>query len=152
MQILHAFRIQAAALGALALLAGHASTAQELTSATVESWLARYERAWEARDAGLAADLFSENASYTEMPLAPPMVGRAAIRDYWTTVTADQREIEFESQVLAVDGNTGVAHWHAEFKLESSGARVTLDGVFVLTFDSSGRCESLREWWHAGGE
>jgi len=133
------------------MLAACTAGAQELTKSALEAWLARYEQAWETRDPARAAELFTETASYTEMPFDDPMVGRAAIRDYWTNVTADQRDVAFESQVIAVDGSTGVAHWRAEFRLESSGAGVTLDGVFVLTFDAMGRCESLREWWHAGG-
>jgi uncharacterized protein (TIGR02246 family) len=138
-------------LCAAVILANGAACAQNLNSDALQSWLARYERAWETRDASLAADLFTENASYHEMPFDDPMIGRAAIRDYWARVTADQRDVQFESQVLAVDGNTGVAHWHADFKLESNGATVTLDGVFVLTFDAAGRVQSLREWWIADG-
>jgi hypothetical protein len=56
--------------------------------------------------------------------------------------------IDFKSDVIAVEGNVGVAHWSATFKTESSGDDVQLDGVFVLTFDSSGLVSSLREWWH----
>ena len=44
----------------------------------------------------------------------------------------------------------GVAHWSAVFKLESTGKRVALDGVFVLTFNAAGQCTLLREWWQAG--
>jgi hypothetical protein len=50
--------------------------------------------------------------------------------------------------VIAVNGNTGVAHWSAKFRLASTGAMIELDGVFVLEFDANGQCTSLREWWH----
>jgi len=63
-------------------------------------------------------------------------------------VTADQREVQFESTNIAVNGNTGVAHWKATFKLQSTGATISLDAVFVLEFAASGECQSLREWWH----
>ncbi len=74
--------------------------------------------------------------------------GRAGIEEYWRGVTADQRDVQFESQVIAVNGNTGVAHWSAKFRLQSSGATIELDGVFVLEFNESGECSLLREWWH----
>ena len=143
-----AFRL--AGLLPAALLALHAShaSAQPLTTATVEKWLAGYERAWESRDAARAAELFTANASYHEMPFDAPKAGQAGIREYWSAVTSDQRDIDFKSQVVAVNGQTGVAHWSATFTAVSTGARVELDGVFVLTFDSSGRCSELREWWH----
>jgi ketosteroid isomerase-like protein len=129
------------------LHAGQAS-AQQLTTAALEKWLAGYELAWESRDAARAAELFTPNASYHEMPFEAPKAAQAGIREYWSSVTADQRDIDFKSQIVAVNGQTGVAHWSATFTAASTGARVELDGVFVLTFDASGRCSELREWWH----
>jgi ketosteroid isomerase-like protein len=122
--------------------------AQPLTERALEAWLARYEQAWEQRDPAQAAALFTDDAPYHEMPFDAPKAGRAGIRDYWTTVTADQRNIDFESRVIAVNGQTGVARWSASLSSAASGARIELDGVFVLQFDQSGLCSELREWWH----
>jgi uncharacterized protein (TIGR02246 family) len=122
---------------------------RELTPAAVEAWLARYEEAWEQRDSARAAALFTENAAYHEMPFDAPKAGRAGIRDYWATVTADQRDVDFKSQLVAVNGETAIARWSATLKSASSGMRVELDGIFVLTFEGSGLlCSELREWWH----
>ena len=143
-----AFRLAGLLPAALLALNASQASAQPLTTATVEKWLAGYERAWESRDAARAAELFTANASYHEMPFDAPKAGQAGIREYWSAVTSDQRDIDFKSQVVAVNGQTGVAHWSATFTAVSTGARVELDGVFVLTFDSSGRCSELREWWH----
>jgi len=119
-----------------------------LTSASLEAWLKNYEQAWELRDADRAAALFTENAPYHEMPFDAPKLGRKGIRDYWTTVTADQRNVDFKFAIVAVNGQTGVARWSASLDSASRGVHVTLDGVFVLTFDASGLCSELREWWH----
>jgi hypothetical protein len=133
------------------LAAAGPSAAQDLDTATLARWLAGYEQAWETRDAGAAGELFATDARYHEMPFDTPKLGQQGIRDYWSTVTADQRDIDFRSQVVAVNGLTGVARWSATFTAASSGARVELDGVFVLTFDAAGRCTELREWWHVRG-
>jgi ketosteroid isomerase-like protein len=130
------------------LLSGGSVSAQELTTASLEAWLARYEQAWEQRDPAQAAALFTENAPYHELPFDAPKAGRAGIRDYWASVTADQRNVDFKSQVVAVNGQTGVARWSANLTSAASGARVELDGVFILKFDGSGLCSELREWWH----
>ena len=143
-----AIRLGGGFLAALLALQASQASAQQLTTAAVEKWLAGYERAWEARDAARAAELFTPNASYHEMPFDAPKAGQAGIREYWSSVTADQRDIDFKSQVVAVNGQTGVAHWSATFTAASTGARVELDGMFVLTFDANGRCSELREWWH----
>jgi uncharacterized protein (TIGR02246 family) len=119
-----------------------------LTQAAVEAWLSRYKEAWEQRDPARAAALFTEDAAYHEMPFDAPKAGRSGIRDYWTTVTADQRNVDFNSRVVAVTGRTAVARWSASLSSASSEARVELDGVFILTFVDSGLCSELREWWH----
>jgi len=136
----------------VALCAFAPSAHAQLSTAKLESWLSGYRDAWEKRDAERAAKLFTEDARYQEMPFDAPKSGRAGIRDYWSGVTADQRDVEFRSQIIAVNGNTGVAHWSAKFKQASTGMTVELDGVFVLDFDpNSGLCSTLREWWHVRG-
>jgi len=123
-------------------------SARPVTKTALDAWLARYGEAWQQRDPARAAALFTENATYHEMPFESPKAGRAGIREYWAKVTHDQRDVRFSSQVLAVDGQVGVAHWSASFTAASSGVRVELDGSFVLTFDDGGLCSALREWWH----
>ena len=124
------------------------AVAAHLTTAALVDWLARYEAAWESRDADKAAALFTANATYHEMPFDAPIQGAAGIREYWARVTADQRDIDFSSKPIVVDDDTGVAEWTARFRAESTGATIELNGVFVLEFDGAGRCTSLREWWH----
>lgn len=123
-----------------------------LTPKALAAWLESYEQAWEQRDAERAAGLFTEDARYHETPFDTPKPGRSGIRDYWTTVTADQRDIDFSFEVVAAVANTGVARWSARFRSAASGARITLDGVFVLAFEASGLCSELREWWHVRTE
>jgi hypothetical protein len=137
-------------LAIVALVLGFSLQAQArpLDAAALQAWLQKYGAAWETRDPAAAGALFTADATYHEMPFDAAKQGRAAIQDYWKTVTTDQREIEFESRVIAVNGSTGVAHWKATFKLASNGATIALDGVFVLEFDAAGQCKSLREWWH----
>lgn len=140
-------------LAVIAILAGAPPSAHaQLTSAKLDAWLGGYREAWEKRDPERAAQLFTESATYREMPFDAPKNGRSGIREYWAGVTADQRDVEFHSQTIAVNGSTGIAHWSAKFKLASTGATIELDGVFVLDFDpKSGLCMTLREWWHERG-
>jgi hypothetical protein len=112
-------------------------------------WLERYKEAWEKRDPDAAAALFAPAALYHETPFDEPKRGPAGVRAYWAAVTADQRDVAFRYELLSVSGSTAVAHWNARFKLASNGARIELDGIFMLGFDDQELCTSLREWWHA---
>ncbi|MBF8269926.1 MAG: hypothetical protein HW386_1635 [Gammaproteobacteria bacterium] len=129
------------------LLWGTLAAAQGLTAAKLDAWLKGYEAAWETLDAGKAAALFSEDATYRDEAFAEPYQGREGIRKYWTDVTSDQKDVNFTYEVLAVTGNTGIAHWHAELTQPSSGSTLILDGIFVLDFAPDGLCKGLKEWW-----
>ena len=91
--------------------------------------------------------MFATDATYQEVPFKPAIQGRAAIEEYWRTETAQHGAVHFESTVIAINGQTGVAHWAASFEMKSTGATVVLDGIFVLEFDAAGQCRALREWW-----
>ena len=95
-----------------------------------------------------AAELFSEDCRYYETPFSAPAVGRDAVRSYWQAVPEGQVGVSFRFRVLAVQSRTVLAHWSASFTRVPTGARVNLDGVFLLEFVDSGLCSSLREWWH----
>ncbi len=140
-------------LTSLAVAATAAACAQQptpaprLTAEAFTAWLERYKAAWENRDASAAGALFSEDASYHEMPFDTPFVGRAEIEAYWARVTAPQSDIRFSHDVIACAGDQGVAHWRAAFN--AGGAAVELDGVFVCQFSADASAVvALREWWH----
>jgi hypothetical protein len=108
-------------------------------------WLARYRRAWIERDADAASRLFTEDATYREQPLQPPFVGRAAIRDYWSKVTASQTNVELRYGQSIVDGRRLAVEWWAN--LQANDAPITLAGAFLLLFAETGECRELREYW-----
>jgi len=114
----------------------------------LSAWLEAYGAAWEGKDPEAAQALFTENATYRKTPYDEPFRGRSGIRAYWSEVTADQRDIDFNFDVLSAAGTTGIAHWTSRFSLISSGKPVELNGIFVLEFEGE-LCASLREWWHA---
>jgi uncharacterized protein (TIGR02246 family) len=108
-------------------------------------WLARYRRAWIERDAEAASGLFTEDATYREQPFHAPLVGRAAIRDYWRTVTASQTDVELRYGQAVVDGRRLAVEWWAN--LQADDAPLTLAGEFLLQFAETGLCQELREYW-----
>ena len=114
-------------------------------SMTPQQWLDAYRRAWIERDAAAAAALFTEDATYAELPYQDAFVGRTAVRDYWARVTATQSAIEMRYGTAITVGNRTAVEWWTT--LENGGVRVTLAGAFILTFDASGLCRTLREYW-----
>jgi hypothetical protein len=115
---------------------------------TPEQWLAAYRKAWLDRDADAAAALFTEDATYAEQPYQDAFVGRREVRDYWARVTAIQANIDMKYGTPITLGNRTAVEWWTT--LTNDGAPISLSGVFMLTFDKSGLCRSLREYWQFG--
>ena len=113
-----------------------------------KSWLDSYGQAWMDRDPDAAAALYTDDATYQVTPFNEPLRGRAAIHEYWTGVAKTEERIHFEYEVIAVTAESGVARWQASFVIVPPGLETKLDGIFVVSLTSDGRCKSLREWWH----
>jgi hypothetical protein len=76
------------------------------------------------------------------------MRGRKSIRDYWEEVARTEQDITFSYEILATTEEFGIAHWRASFERTPPGLKTKLDGIFAIRLDTSGKCTSLREWWH----
>jgi len=124
-----------------------------LTRDAFDSWLQAYRAAWEERQPQAAASLFTaQGAEYYWTPFDPPQRGREEIAAAWHGAVTQQRDIHMTFEVLAVDGNRGVAHWHTNFTSVGSGEGVQLDGILIAEFDGLKQCRVFREWWHQGGQ
>ena len=114
----------------------------------LDTWLEGYRQAWETRDPGAAAVLFSEDVEYYETPFVEPARGRNGVYGYWKNAVENQSDVSFAHEIVSLSGSRAVVRWRASFKRASSGVTTRLDGVFLLEFDDQGRCRRLREWWH----
>ncbi len=111
-----------------------------------ENWCEAYQEAWEERDPVAAGSIFEADASYRVTPFDEPFVGREAIEEYWAEATADQRDLTVRVEPLGFDAGKGFGRFVTEYE-DGDGHRVTLDGVFLVTFDGD-EAISFREWWH----
>ena len=77
--------------------------------ADLERWIRDYEAAWRAPGSDAAAALFTEDATYLTHPYAEPVAGVDAIRRLWEREREPGERFEMTSEVVAVEGDTGVA-------------------------------------------
>jgi SnoaL-like domain len=114
---------------------------------TRDEWIEAYGRAWEERDPAAAAALFTENALYRAHPLREPHVGTEGIRAYWTRATSTQSDVEVRFGDPLVAGDKVAVEWWTTMQDEEG--EETIPGCLLLRFAEDGRCEDLREYWHA---
>ena len=134
----------------------------------INTFMAGYQAAWRARDPAMFAALFHEDGRYHNTPFQV-QTGRAQLAEYWRRVQL-QEDVRVTYEVLADDGDTGIAHWHVTYQVaseelfqiwaRSTGTglpprqpgdplpRMVLDGVLQARF-AQGLCTEARIWWHS---
>ena len=113
-----------------------------------EYFLDKYKRAWETRDADLAASLFTRDARYKENPFGEPIIGREAIHDYWASATAQQEDIHFTVTNSIHTGYVLIAEWTCTYRDRTTGKRRELAGMFFADFYGP-QVRAFREYWQS---
>ena len=119
---------------------------QSLTAADVKHFLAKFKKAWETRDADLAAGLFTRDAQYKQDPFSAAIVGREAIHDYWAGATGRQEDIHFSVGTVIQCGYMLAAEWTCSYQDRSSGEKRELAGMFLADFYGK-QVRHFREYW-----
>ncbi len=114
-----------------------------------KSWLDLYGKAWKTRDPKLIKKLYTKNAKYHEKPFEAPITSVKSITEYWSIIPKTQEDVKFDYNILAVNKNQGIAHWHASFVRKLTQTQVKLDGIFVVKLNSENKCTVFKEWWQS---
>jgi uncharacterized protein (TIGR02246 family) len=115
--------------------------------AAVESWLGAYRRAWGTDDAGDIAALFTEDATYSPGPFSKAWEGREAIVAKWIEHGDSKNPWTFESEVLAVEGDTGVIKGLTTYPAHDEEPEGAYSNIWVIRLAPNGRARSFAEWW-----
>ena len=79
------------------------------------AWLDRYVDAWRLLDPVAIGDLFSPDVRYAFDPFSEAVVGRPAVVAAWLADPDEPGSWEADYEVLAVDGDTFVAHGRTRY-------------------------------------
>ena len=113
----------------------------------VSDWLERYVAAWKSGERSEIEALFGDDVRYRYHAYDEPLVGQAAIADSWLDDPDEPGTFDASYQCFAVDGNAAVAIGTTTyFKADGEVDRV-YDNVFVLRFETGGRCSDFTEWY-----
>jgi ketosteroid isomerase-like protein len=107
-------------------------------------WIDRYERAWRSPGTDALNPLFTTDATYRPAPFDEPIRGHDAIAAFWEAEReGPDEDFTLTSDVIAVDGDTGVARIEVEYGRPVSRRYRDL---WIITLHSDGRCRVFEEW------
>ena len=116
--------------------------------ARVQAWLDAYVQAWKTYDKDAIGNLFNEDATYSYDPYSVPIRGRAAIVDSWLDQPDSPGTYDGHYEPLLIEGDYAVANGRSRyFEQDGSTLKAEWDNLFVLRFDSEGRCMEYHEWY-----
>lgn len=113
-----------------------------------QAWLDGYIEAWKTYDPAKIGALFSDDVEYRYHPVDEPLVGRAAVVSNWLESKDDPGTYDARYEVLAIDGDTYVAHGRSDyFEMPGGPLRDQYFNVYVCRFNDTGECTSFTEYW-----
>ena len=113
-----------------------------------ELWLKLLGNAWVDKDPKAAANLCADKFTYFEDPFEAPLTTKEEIIRVWKDVPKTQKNISYKYDIISVNKDVGVAHWEAKYTSKTSGKKVNLNGIFVVSLNNSGKCVKFQQWWN----
>jgi hypothetical protein len=112
-------------------------------------WIDLYERAWRAQGGALLERLFVPDATYRTAPYENPFRGLEAVVRMWEPRSGPDERFEMGHEIIAVEGDTGVARVRVVYKDPSIHEYTD---IWIVRFDEDGRCVAFEEWpfWPSG--
>ena len=112
--------------------------------ATVERWVAAYERLWGTPGTEELGELFAEDATYSTAPYEAPYRGLAAIAAFWERGRDGPGEdFTMRAEIVAVEAGRGVVRVEVRYGGESPKE---FRGLWVVRLAGDGRCTHFEEW------
>jgi uncharacterized protein (TIGR02246 family) len=113
----------------------------------IERWLAAYRAAWETDDPEAIGALFTEDAVYAPRPFGKPWEGRDTIVAKWVALGDSKNVPQFESEIVAVDGDTAVVRGLTTYPAHDGEPEEVYSNIWVVRLAPDGRARSYAEWW-----
>jgi hypothetical protein len=109
----------------------------------VDRWMTDYVCAWNTNDPEDIGSLFTDGATYSPAPFVAPWLGREEIIAQWLRRRDEPGTFSIEHDVVCTSGEHAVIRGLVRYHQVAR----TFSNIWLLRFDSDGRCSEFNEWW-----
>ena len=106
-----------------------------------------YFLALRAMDAEAFANCFAENGATCDPMGAPPISGRAAIREFFESICKNFNSVALTEESVFVAGNGAAVKWIGQ-GTSINGKDVRFEGIDVLEIDDEGKIQNVWAYWN----
>jgi steroid delta-isomerase len=106
-----------------------------------------YFLAIRAMDAEAFANSFAENGATCDPMGAPPISGRAAVREFFESICKNFKSVALTEESIFVAGNGAAVKWIGE-GTSINGKDVRFEGIDVFEIDGEGKIQNLWAYWN----
>lgn len=110
-----------------------------------------FGQGWARGNPETIISVFTEDARFVETPFAQPLVGSAAIREYWREIPYYQSEITFTSGEIFVAGPWFSTEFKCTFRRRRTGEWVEARGALFCETNGD-KITEMRMYWHRWGD
>jgi ketosteroid isomerase-like protein len=105
-----------------------------------------FGRGWERARVDLILEVFAEDATFLDDPFATPIVGAAAIREYWKDVPYHQSEITFTPGEIFAAGPWFSTEFRLVYRRRRTGEWVDARGAIFCELNGE-KVGEMRMYW-----
>lgn len=119
-----------------------------MTNQRFNDWFEKLKNIWVTKNPNGVLDLIAEKFLWYETPFDELITTKESLLKEWQTVL-EQENINVTYEILFVENNTGVAHWHATFIRLPSKEKAELEGIYKVDLDDNGKCTEFHQWYNS---
>jgi len=114
----------------------------------IDGWLERYQAAWRSDEPARIAALFTDDARYFTAPQHEPLVGPAAVADWWSGMGESRLPWTFEYDIVAREGDLFVVRATTRYPEGTNGETTPTEfrNLWLVTL-ADGRAREFIEYY-----
>lgn len=106
-----------------------------------------YFLAIRAMDAEAFANTFAEDGTTCDPIGAPPITGRASIREFLESICKNFKSVSLDEESIFVAGNGAAVKWTGK-GTSAQGREVKFEGIDVFEVNSDGKIQNVWAYWN----
>lgn len=111
-----------------------------------EKWANEFMDSWKALDWKRTLRTIANDCDYYENPIDDPCQSFDEVKDLWSVVADNQKDIDYNFQILAYNDKTCIINWQMTRVMVEPNIKQEIDGIFQISLNNEGKCTFFKQW------